>query len=59
MVVAVSLAARTFSVSSAADEKKANPQQERMKACNAQAADKKVDERKTFMSECPKADKKS
>ena len=30
-----------------------------MKACNTQAADKKGDERKTFMSECLKADKKS
>jgi hypothetical protein len=29
-----------------------------MKACNAQAADKKGDERKAFMSECLKADKK-
>src|SRR5262245_10646831 len=32
MVVAVSLVAGTFSVASAADEKKPNPQQERMKA---------------------------
>jgi len=29
-----------------------NPQQERMKACNAEAADKKGDERKKFMSAC-------
>ncbi len=40
IVVAVSLAAGTLSVASAADEKKANPQQERMKACNCQAGDK-------------------
>jgi hypothetical protein len=29
-----------------------NAQQERMKACNTEAADKKGDERKKFMSEC-------
>jgi hypothetical protein len=55
MVMAVSLAAGTLSVASAADEKKATPQQEKMKACNTQAADKKGDERKAFMSECLKA----
>jgi hypothetical protein len=54
MVVAMSLAAGTLSVASAADEKKANPQQERMKACNSQAGDKKGDERKAFMSQCLK-----
>jgi hypothetical protein len=52
VLVAVSLAAGTLSVASAADEKKPNPQQERMKACNAQAGDKKGDERKAFMSQC-------
>ncbi len=56
MVVAMSLAAGTLSVASAADEKKPNPQQERMKACNAQAGDKKGDERKAFMSQCLKGD---
>ena len=54
IVVAVSLAAGTFSVASAADEKKMSSQQERMKACNSQAADKKDDERKAFMSQCLK-----
>jgi psiF repeat-containing protein len=54
MVVAVSLAAGTLSVAPAADEKKANPQQERMKACNSQAGDKKGDERRAFMSQCLK-----
>jgi hypothetical protein len=54
MAVAVSLVAGTFSVGSTADEKKANPQQERMKACNTQAGDKKGDERKAFMSQCLK-----
>ena len=29
-----------------------NPQQERMKECNAKAGDKKGDERKAFMSTC-------
>jgi hypothetical protein len=56
MVVAVSLVAGTLSVASAADEKKPNPQQERMKACNAQAGDKKGDERKAFMSSCLKGE---
>jgi hypothetical protein len=54
IVVAVSLAAGTLSVASAADEKKMNSQQERMKACNSQAGDKKGDERKAFMSQCLK-----
>ncbi len=58
MAVAVSLVAGTLSAVSAADEKKANPQQERMKACNAQAGDKKGDERKAFMSACLKGDAK-
>lgn len=30
----------------------AGPQQEKMKACNAQAGDRKGDERKAFMKEC-------
>ena len=56
MAVAVSLVSGTLSVASGADEKKTNPQQERMKACNAQAGDKKGDERKSFMSSCLKGD---
>jgi hypothetical protein len=36
----------------AAAEKKATPQQEKMKACNADAKGKKGDERKAFMKEC-------
>lgn len=36
----------------AAAEKKATPQQEKMKACNAEAKGKKGDERKAFMKEC-------
>src|SRR5215831_13483235 len=54
IVMVVSLVAGTLSVASAADETKANSQQERMKACNAQAGDKKGDERKAFMSTCLK-----
>jgi psiF repeat-containing protein len=54
IAVAVSLAAGTLSMASAADEKKANPQQERMKACNSEAGDKKGDERKAFLSQCLK-----
>ena len=34
-------------------------QQDKMKVCTTKAGDKKGDERKTFMSECLKADKKS
>lgn len=30
----------------------ATPQQDKMKACNAEAKDKKGDERKAFMKEC-------
>jgi psiF repeat-containing protein len=37
-----------------ADDRKANPAQERMKACNSKAGDKKGDERKAFMSDCLK-----
>ena len=54
IAVAVSLTAGTLSMASAADEKKANQQQERMKACNSEAGDKKGDERKAFMSHCLK-----
>lgn len=43
----------------AADSATPNPQQERMKTCNAKAADKKGDERKKFMSECLSAEKKA
>ena len=56
IAVAVSLVAGTLSVASGADEKKSNPQQERMKACNTQAGDKKGDERKAFMSSCLKGE---
>ena len=54
-LVAVSLLVGTFSAAPAADDKKLTPQQEKMKTCNAQAGDKKGDERKAFMSNCLKA----
>jgi len=55
-IVALAVVAGTGSLAFAADEKKPNPQQERMKACNAQAGDKKGDERKAFMSKCLKGE---
>ena len=54
IAVAVSLVAGAWSPTSAADEKKMNSQQERMKACNSEAGDKKGNERKAFMSQCLK-----
>jgi psiF repeat len=56
--VALALAlAFVVSTANAADDKKLTPQQEKMKACNAQATEKQLkgDERKSFMSECLKA----
>jgi hypothetical protein len=53
--VSVAFVFGSLSMVSAADEKKPTAQQEKMKACNTQAADKKGDERKAFMSECLKA----
>src|SRR5262245_10214871 len=56
IVVSASLVIGGISAVSAADEKKPTAQQERMKDCNAQAGDKKGDERKAFMSTCLKGD---
>jgi hypothetical protein len=57
IVVSVSLMVGGVLAASAADEpKKLTPQQERMQECNAQATDKKGDERKAFMSTCLKGD---
>ena len=53
--VSVALVFGSLSMVSAAEEKKPTAQQEKMKACNTQAGDKKGDERKAFMSECLKA----
>jgi len=55
VAISMCLVAGMVSLAPAADDKKLTPQQEKMKACNAQAADKKGDERKAFMSECLKA----
>jgi hypothetical protein len=41
-----------LSVAHAADEKAPTTQQSKMKTCNADAKDKKGDERKAFMKEC-------
>src|SRR5258705_10492933 len=49
------LVASAYSAAPAADDKKLTPQQEKMKSCNAEAGDKKGDERKAFMSSCLKA----
>lgn len=65
LAAAVSLlaahAAQAQTAAPAADKKapseKQLKQQERMKACNEKAADKKGDARKAFMSECLKGDK--
>ena len=48
-----SLLLGTYSAGLAAEDKM-TPQQEKMKTCNAQAGDKKGDERKAFMSQCLK-----
>jgi hypothetical protein len=53
-LAALSLVAGAHSVVLAAEDKM-TPQQEKMKACNAEAGDKKGDERKAFMSNCLKA----
>jgi hypothetical protein len=46
------VAATSMAQTPAAQAPAANPQQERMKDCNAKAEGKKGDERKTFMSAC-------
>jgi hypothetical protein len=55
VLATVSLVISAYSASPAADDKKLTPQQEKMKSCNAEAGDKKGDERKAFMSSCLKA----
>ena len=47
--IAPLFAAALFAVAVGAQ---ATPQQDKMKACNAEAKDKKGDERKAFMKEC-------
>ena len=45
-------ATTTTAAAAPAAEKALTPQQEKMKTCNAQAGDKKGDERKAFMKTC-------
>lgn len=52
LAAAISLLSANFVTAQAA-----TPQQERMKACNTEAGDKKGDERKSFMKECLSAKK--
>src|SRR5690348_14805902 len=49
MAITLLGACAAFALPAAATE---NPQQERMKTCNAKAEGKKGDERKAFMSDC-------
>ena len=46
------LAAPAFAQTAAPASAPANSQQNKMKACNAQAGDKKGDDRKAFMKQC-------
>ena len=53
-------AAPAFAADTApATDKPMNPQQERMKTCNAKAGDKKGDDRKAFMKTCLSDEKKT
>ena len=53
LLAAVLCAGSAFAADTA-PAKTLTPQQQRMKDCNAQAVDKKGDERKAFMSQCLK-----
>ena len=61
--VLISFALAAGSAFAAEEKKEASPaqkaQQEKMKACNAKAADKKGDERKAFMKHCLSANKQA
>jgi len=54
-IAAIAFLVATVSPGLAADDKKLTPQLEKMKACNAEAGEKKGDEREAFMSQCLKA----
>jgi psiF repeat len=58
LAIAGAFAAVVAMPASAADAAP-NPQQERMKTCNAKAADKKGDDRKAFMQNCLSNEKKT
>ena len=51
--------AGTFAFAAAPSFAADNPQQERMKTCNAKAGDKKGDDRKAFMKDCLSNEKKA
>ena len=53
LMVSAAISASAFAADTA-PAKPLTPQQQKMKDCNAQAADKKGDERKAFMSQCLK-----
>ena len=53
-MLAMAFAGSAFAADAAPAAKPLTPQQQKMKDCNAQAADKKGDERKAFMSTCLK-----
>jgi hypothetical protein len=59
LAAAVGILAAPACAADAAEAAKPNPQQERMKTCNARAGDKKGDERKKFMSDCLSAEQKA
>jgi hypothetical protein len=56
LVLATTLGAASVFAADPAPAKTLTPQQQKMKDCNAQAGDKKGDERKAFMKTCLKAD---
>jgi hypothetical protein len=56
LVLAATVGASSAFATEPASAKTLTPQQQRMKDCNAQAADKKGDERKAFMSTCLKGE---
>jgi hypothetical protein len=56
LALALSFAAGSALAAEPAASTTLTPQQQRMKDCNAQAGDKKGDERKAFMSTCLKGE---
>src|SRR5258707_3897982 len=54
LLVSAAMGSASVFAADPAPAKTLTPQQQKMKDCNAQAADKKGDERKAFMSQCLK-----
>lgn len=54
LLVSAAMGSASAFAADPAPAKTLTPQQQRMKDCNAQAGDKKGDERKAFMSQCLK-----